>query len=71
MATRKTKKRKGKPVKPEAECPCDHGVVCEQHPDKPFEHDDCPSEGTLCTNPNCTKDPDSFFVAVHDCSLDS
>jgi hypothetical protein len=22
-------------------------------------------------NPNCTKDPDSFFVAVHDCSLHS
>ena len=66
-----SKKRKRKAKAAQSECPCDDGWVCDLHRDKPFEHDGCRSEGTEYQNPKCTKNPDSFFAVVHDCSLSS
>jgi hypothetical protein len=34
-------------------CICEQGWVCEAHPDKPLEHDDCTFPGVLCDNPEC------------------
>ena len=28
---------------------CDRGWVCESHPEKPFQHDDCGGPGMPCT----------------------
>jgi len=39
-----------------AKCSCNHGWVCAEHPDQPWEHDDRGAAGELCENPNCTKD---------------
>jgi len=51
-----------------AECSCNHGWVCEEHSDQPWEHDNCGGAGERCKNPNCTKDPDSIIAKVQ-CSL--
>ena len=54
--------------KPAPECFCNHGWVCEEHPDKPWDHDNCGGAGQPCKNPDCRKDPDTIFAAVHGCS---
>ena len=33
------------------------------------DYDDCGSAGERCTNPKCTKDPDSILAAVGDCMV--
>jgi hypothetical protein len=50
--------------KKQTQCPCNHGWVCEDHPDKPWEHDGCGRAGDWCQNPDCDKDPDSIFVEM-------
>jgi hypothetical protein len=47
---------------------CNHGWVCEDHTDQPWEHDACRGAGVECCNPDCRKDPDSIFAIVH-CSV--
>jgi hypothetical protein len=40
---------------PSTSCPVCHGElwVCEEHPDKPWEHDDCGAAGLACVcNPH-------------------
>jgi hypothetical protein len=45
-------------------------LVCEQHPEQPFEHDpDCAGPGISRPNPNCDWDPDAILALVH-CSND-
>ena len=39
-------------------------VGCEDHPDRPWQHNDCGTAGDLCTNPQCDKDADSIFLTV-------
>jgi len=39
--------------------------VCEDHPNKPWNHRGCEAAGELCKNPRCDKDPDSIFLSVH------
>lgn len=35
-------------------CPkCAEGWVCEEHPDKPWPHDDCAGPGVPCKEPGC------------------
>ena len=34
-------------------CFCDDGWVCEQHPNRPWPHDDCSGPRMLCRNPAC------------------
>jgi hypothetical protein len=41
------------------------GWVCEDHPAKPFNHDDCGGAGSICTNPDCDKDPEAVFPDIH------
>jgi hypothetical protein len=50
--------------KKQAECACNHGWVCEDHQDKPWEHDGCGGAGDRCQNPDCDKGPDSMFVEM-------
>lgn len=35
---------------------CDDGHVCENHPDEPWEHDDCGGAGMPCQDPSCQFD---------------
>lgn len=32
---------------------CADGWICEEHPDKPWPHDDCAGPGVPCENPAC------------------
>jgi len=32
---------------------CDHGWICEAHPDRPWPHDDCTGPGIPCDVPTC------------------
>ena len=32
---------------------CDHGWICEAHPDRPWPHDDCAGPGIPCDVPTC------------------
>jgi Phage integrase family len=32
---------------------CKDGWICEEHPDKPWPHDDCAGPGVQCPNPEC------------------
>jgi hypothetical protein len=64
MATKKKKTRSKKPTK----CPCLNGWVCEDHPNKPWNHKGCGAAGELCKNPQCKKDPDSIFLSI-DCEV--
>ena len=32
---------------------CDHGWICEAHPDRPWPHDDCAGPGMPCDVPTC------------------
>ena len=32
---------------------CADGWICEEHPDKPWPHDDCSGPGVPCENPAC------------------
>jgi len=32
---------------------CDHGWICEEHPDRPWPHDDCAGPGMPCDVPMC------------------
>jgi hypothetical protein len=34
-------------------CSCAEGWVCEDHPDRPWQHDRCGGAGMLCQNPDC------------------
>lgn len=34
-------------------CACDEGWVCEDHPDRPLNHDGCGGAGRKCDNPDC------------------
>jgi hypothetical protein len=49
-------------AEPITDCPCNHGWMCEEHPDKPWEHDDCGGAGELCKNSDFSKNPDSIFA---------
>ena len=48
-------------------CVCWFGTVCEDYPDKPWEHDDCHAAGDLCPRTECPykNDPDAIFASVH------
>jgi hypothetical protein len=35
------------------QCPCDRGLVCEDHPDRPDGHDGCQGAGMRCPNVEC------------------
>jgi hypothetical protein len=35
-------------------CHCDQGWICEEHPDRPWPHDECSGPGTQCHNPECS-----------------
>jgi hypothetical protein len=32
---------------------CDAGWICEEHPDRPYPHDDCAGPAMLCRTPGC------------------
>ena len=32
---------------------CDNGWICEEHPERPWPHDDCGRPGVRCENPEC------------------
>ncbi len=34
-------------------CHCHQGWICEEHPDRPWPHDDCAGPGIRCDNPDC------------------
>jgi hypothetical protein len=34
-------------------CHCRDGWICEDHPDRPWQHDGCKGAGDLCRNPDC------------------
>jgi hypothetical protein len=55
----------GRPTDPR--CICYFGVVCEDHHDKPWEHDNCGGAGDPCPRPDCpySDDPDAVFATVH------
>jgi hypothetical protein len=36
-----------------AECQCWSGWICEDHPDRPVDHDGCGGAGKRCDNPDC------------------
>ena len=36
----------------DSRCICWFGYVCEDHPDKPWEHDDCHAARDPCTRPD-------------------
>lgn len=36
-----------------APCRCDDGLVCENHPDLPMNHDEDCGAGEPCLNPRC------------------
>ena len=40
-------------ILPNAECHCDQGWICEEHPEKPWPHETCAGPGTRCSNPDC------------------
>jgi hypothetical protein len=58
----------GKPT--DSRCSCYFGVVCEDHHDKPWEHDDCHGAGDPCPRRNCPyrNNPDAVFAMIH-CEL--
>jgi hypothetical protein len=50
-------------------CHCDRGFGCEEHPERPADHDGCRSEGMRCQNPDCPwwqdESPAALDPAVH------
>src|SRR5215470_2180381 len=51
----------------DSRCICWFGYVCEDHPNKPWEHNDCHAAGDPCPRPDCPyKDnSDAIFATVH------
>src|SRR5262245_62339909 len=45
-------------------CVCFFGVVCEDHPDKPWEHDNCHAAGDPCPRPECPYKDDPGFNRI-------
>jgi len=48
-----------------ARCICNHGWVCEDHPDQPWDHDDCGAPRAVQKTPDCNKNPDLIFALVY------
>lgn len=35
------------------DCICERGWICEEHPELPWPHGDCPGPGMPCAMPDC------------------
>jgi hypothetical protein len=77
MKATKKKAAKGKPlltaknwpdapegIPTDPRCVCWFGTVCEDHHDKPWEHDDCHGAGDPCPRRNCPYRDDRHSVSA-------